>query len=120
MAAGQGEAANTNPLSASSVMSSLSRSFFGSQGARQQKQQQEEEEEEEEEEEGGGGLADAQTSTSTAASTNGAAEAAAAVAAVAVGVSHTLEWHVKTYSVPWKKQTKDILSDVGKHLRTYS
>ncbi len=50
MAAGQGEAANTNPLSASSVMSSLSRSFFGSQGARQQKQQQEEEEEEEEEE----------------------------------------------------------------------
>lgn len=35
------------------------------------------------------------------------------VPAVAVGVTHTLEWHVATYTVPWKKQTKDILSNVG-------
>lgn len=32
---------------------------------------------------------------------------------VAVGVAHTLEWHVAAYTVPWKKQTKDILSNVG-------
>lgn len=55
-------------------------------------------------------FADAQTSTSSAASSNGPA---AGAASVAVGVTHTLEWHVAAYTVPWKKTTKTILQNIG-------
>jgi hypothetical protein len=37
--------------------------------------------------------------------------------AVAVGVTHTLEWHVAAYTVPWKKTSKNILSHVGACVR---
>ena len=106
MAAGQSQQQTSNPPS--TFMSAFPRAFFDPAAPQQQQQQQQQQRQQQ--------AAAGQAAAASPADTQGSTSSygtAAAPAAVAVGVTHTLEWNVAAFTVPWKKQTKTILSNVG-------